>query len=180
PTGDTPQPGTAADVPAVPAVPAGPLAYSFLAPPQAAGELGRLGPYRVLRVLGQGGMGVVFVAEDTRLGRQVALKVMLPEMANKPAARERFLREARTAATLEHDHIVAIYQVDEDRGVPFIAMPLLKGLSLDDWLKQKQQGARSTPLSLAQILKIGREVARGLATAHERGLIHRDIKPANI
>src|SRR5207247_2629952 len=89
----------------------------------------------------------------------------------------RFLREARAAATLEHDHIVAIYQVDEDRGVPFIAMPFLKGLSLDEYLKKH---AAATPLKLAQILKIGREMGKGLAAAHARGLIHRDIKPANV
>jgi serine/threonine protein kinase len=169
PTGDTPQPGMATTAPAA-------RPYSFLAAPQAAGELGRLGAYRVLRVLGQGGMGVVFVAEDTRLGRQVALKVMLPEMANKPAARERFLREAKTAATLEHDHIVAIYQVDEDRGVPFIAMPLLKGISLEDWLHRRPE----QPLPAPAILKLGREIASGLAAAHAHGMIHRDIKPANI
>ena len=133
----------------------------------------------MLKVLGAGGMGVVFLAEDVRLGRPIALKAMLPEMAQKPDARERFLREARAAAALEHDHIVAIYQVDEDRGVPFIAMPLLKGMSLEDWLK-RQPGGPAVPLKLSNVLKIGREIARGLAAAHERGLIHRDIKPANI
>jgi serine/threonine protein kinase len=97
-------------------------------------------------------------------------------MANKPMARERFLREARTAAAIEHDNIVAIYQVDEDRGVPFIAMPLLKGCSLEDWLR----GQTDRPLPLPLILKLGREVAAGLAAAHAHGLIHRDIKPANI
>ncbi len=153
--------------------------YDFLAPPQAPGEMGRLGPYRVLKVLGQGGMGVVFLGEDVRLGRAVALKAMLPEMARKPAARERFLREARAAASLEHDHIVPIYQVDEDRGVPYIAMPLLKGLSLEDWLR-RQEGPGAAGVTLPQILKLGREIARGLAAAHARGLVHRDIKPANI
>ena len=150
--------------------------YSFLAPAQAADELGRLGAYRVLKVLGQGGMGIVFVGEDIRLGRKVALKAMLPELATRPAARERFLREARTAAAIEHEHIVAIYQVDEDRGVPFIAMPLLRGNSLDDWLRKQPPG----PLSLPLMLNLGRQVAQGLAAAHEHGLIHRDIKPANI
>jgi eukaryotic-like serine/threonine-protein kinase len=170
PSGDT-QAQRSTDVPSQ-----APASYSFLAPPQETGELGRLGPYRVLGVLGQGGMGVVFVAEDVRLGRQVALKAMLPEMANKPAARERFLREARTAAAIEHDHIVAIYQVDEDRGVPFIAMPLLKGLTLEDWLRRRPD----QPLPVPAILKLARETAAGLAAAHAHGLIHRDIKPANI
>jgi hypothetical protein len=92
----------------------------FLAPSQAPDELGRLGPYRVLRVLGIGGMGVVFQAEDPRLRRSVALKVMKPSLAVSGTARQRFLREAQTTAALEHDHIIAIYQVDEDRGVPFL------------------------------------------------------------
>ncbi len=151
-------------------------ACAFLGPPQKPDELGRLGPYRVLQILGQGGMGIVFVAEDTRLGRQVALKAMLPELATKPAAHERFLRKARTAAAIEHDHIVAIYQVDEDRGVPYIAMPLLKGCSLEDWLRRQPQ----QPLPVPLILKLGKEIAGGLAAAHAHGLIHRDIKPANI
>jgi serine/threonine protein kinase len=154
--------------------------YDFLAPPLGPGEMGRLGPYRVLKVLGRGGMGVVFLGEDVRLGRSVALKVMLPEMAQKPEARERFLREAKAAATIEHDHIVAIYQVDEDHGVPYIAMPLLKGMSLEDWLRRKEQGRDHEPIRLGQILKLGREIARGLTAAHSHGLIHRDIKPANI
>jgi serine/threonine protein kinase len=171
----TPQPATVAgEMPAQAATTEN--LYAFLAPPQAADELGRLGAYRVLRVLGQGGMGVVFLAEDPHLGRQVALKAMLPEVAKKPAARDRFLREARTAAAIEHDHIVAIYQVGEDRGVPFIAMPLLKGCSLEDWLRTQHD----RPLPVPLILKLGKQVAEGLAAAHAHGLIHRDIKPANI
>jgi serine/threonine protein kinase len=157
-------------------VPPATESFDFLAPPQGPGELGRLGSYRVLKVLGRGGMGVVFHAEDVVLGRQVALKAMLPELANRPGARERFLREARAAATIEHDHIVTIFQVDESRGVPYIAMPLLRGCSLEDWLR----GREGQPLPLPLTLKLGREVARGLAAAHARGLIHRDIKPANI
>src|SRR5207302_2515059 len=94
----------------------------FLAPPQAPDEIGRLGDYRVLKVLGAGGMGVVFQAEDPRLKRKVALKAMLPALAASATAKQRFLREAQTAAAIEHDHIVPIFQVGEDRGVPFIAM----------------------------------------------------------
>jgi WD40 repeat protein/serine/threonine protein kinase len=154
-------------------------AYDFLAPPQGPEEIGRLGPYRILKVLGHGGMGVVFQAEDARLQRAVALKAMLPEQAQKPGAKERFLREARAAAALEHDHIVAIFQVDEDRGIPYIAMPFLKGMSLEDWLQQRAKEG-SAPIRLAQILRLAKEIARGLAAAHDRGLIHRDIKPANI
>jgi serine/threonine protein kinase len=121
-----------------------PGAIDFLAPAQQPGELGRLGPYRVLQVLGKGGMGVVFKAEDPRLKRLCALKTMLPEVAQKPAMKERFLREALAAAQLEHDHIIPIYQVDEDRGVPYIAMPFLKGASLEDWFKQKKKGQPGT------------------------------------
>jgi WD40 repeat protein/serine/threonine protein kinase len=150
----------------------------FLAPAQAPGELGRLGEYRVVKVLGAGGMGVVFQAEDPRLQRQVALKAMLPSLAASASARERFLREARAAAAIEHDHIIAIHQVGEDRGVPFLAMPLLRGEPLDRKLHREGDGRGGLPL--AEVLRIGREMAEGLAAAHERGLIHRDIKPANV
>jgi serine/threonine protein kinase len=146
----------------------------FLTPPQGPDELGRLGPYRVLKVLGAGGMGVVFQAEDPRLKRLVALKAMRPGLANGATARERFLREAQATAAVEHDHIVHIYQVGEERGVPFLAMPLLKGETLHDRLK------REGKLPLPEVLRIGRETAEGLAAAHERGLIHRDIKPGNL
>ncbi len=147
---------------------------SFLAPPQAADELGRLGPYRVLKVLGAGGMGVVFRAEDPQLQRIVALKAMLPTLAANESARQRFLREARAAAKLKHDHVVTIHQVGEDRGAPFLAMEFLEGEALEDRLK------REGKLPLTEVLRIGREIADGLQAAHEHGLIHRDIKPANI
>jgi formylglycine-generating enzyme required for sulfatase activity len=149
----------------------------FLSPAQGPDELGRLGPYRLLKVLGRGGMGIVFKAEDTRLQRTVALKVMLPELAKRPTSRERFMREARATAKIEHDHIVTTYQVDEERGVPYLAMELLRGRSLEEFLRKKKG---QKPLALEQTLKIGRETARGLAAAHEKGLIHRDIKPANL
>ena len=118
-----------------------PALYDFLAPPQAPDEIGRLGPYRVLKVLGAGGMGVVFQAEDPQLERLVALKAMLPALAASDIAKQRFLREARAAAAIEHDHIVTIYQVGEDRGVPFLAMQFLQGESLDDRLKRERQAA---------------------------------------
>jgi serine/threonine protein kinase len=146
----------------------------MLAPPQAPGELGRLGTYRVLEMLGAGGMGVVFKAEDVRLQRVVALKAMLPALASDPANRERFLREARAAASIDHDHVVTIHQVDEDRGVPFLAMQFLEGEPLDQRLQ------RDGRLLVAEAMRIGREITEGLAAAHDRGLIHRDIKPANI
>ena len=148
--------------------------YDFLAPPQQPGELGRLGGYRVMKVLGSGGMGVVFQAEDPQLGRLVALKAMLPALAASAGARQRFLREARAAAAVKHDNIVAIYQVGEDRGVPFLAMEFLEGQPLD---RRLEHHAR---LPVMELLRIGREIATGLVAAHQRGLVHRDIKPANI
>lgn len=146
----------------------------FLAPPQVPGEFGRLGNYRVLKVLGEGGMGIVFQAEDLQLGRQVALKVVRPEAAAAPDARARFLREARACAALKNDHVITIHQVGEERGVLFMAMELLEGMPLDRWLKEG-----GTP-DLAQILRIGRETAAGLAAAHAKGLVHRDVKPGNL
>jgi len=154
--------------------------YSFLSPPQAADEMGRLGTYRVLKVLGAGGMGVVFHAEDAQLQRPVALKVMKQSFADGEAARQRFLREAQATAKVKHDHIVVIHQVGEDGGVPFLAMEFLEGESLDDRLKRAGGGQGDSPLPVGEVLRIGREIAEGLAAAHERELIHRDIKPGNI
>jgi WD40 repeat protein/tRNA A-37 threonylcarbamoyl transferase component Bud32 len=153
---------------------ANPEHFDFLAPAEQPDELGRLGNYRVLRILGAGGMGVVFQAEDLTLKRKVALKAMLPALAASETAKQRFVREAQTAAAIEHDHIVPIFQVGEDRGVPFIAMPLLKGEPLDQRLQ------RQPTLPVAEVLRIGREAAKGLAAAHDAGLIHRDVKPANL
>jgi serine/threonine protein kinase len=152
----------------------GPAVSEGLAPPQESGEIGRLGPYRVLQVLGQGGMGVVYRGEDPQLQRHVALKVMRPLVAASPASRQRFLREARAAAALHHDHVVPIYHVGEERGVPFLVMPLLRGESLEQRLE------RQGKLPAAEVMRVGREAAEGLAAAHERGLVHRDIKPANL
>jgi predicted Ser/Thr protein kinase len=146
----------------------------FLSPPQAADELGRLGKYRVLKILGYGGMGVVFKGEDTDLKRPVAIKAMLPTLAASASAGKRFKREAQAMAAVEHDHIVRIYQVDEDRGVPFMAMEFLKGEPLDERLKRHEK------VPLSEVLRIGREIAEGLGAAHGQGLIHRDIKPGNV
>ncbi len=172
-----------------PGEPAAPDAYAFLAPPQQPGELGRLGPYRILKVLGEGGMGLVFQAEDPQLKRLVALKVMKPALAASATARQRFLREAQAMAALEHDHIVTIHHVGEERGVPFLTMQLLRGETLDERLKEEgetpaesdgRQLGESLASPLADVLRLGREIAEGLAAAHAQGLIHRDIKPANI
>lgn len=147
---------------------------ALLAPPQMPDELGRLGAYRILEMLGSGGMGVVYKAEDPSLQRLVALKVMLPSLASNSHAKERFLREARAMAALTHDNIAAVYQVGEDRAIPFLAMPLLQGEPLE------QRLVREPCLPLSEAMRIARETALGLAAAHERGMIHRDIKPANL
>jgi serine/threonine protein kinase len=152
--------------------PTGPL--DFLGAPQGPNELGRIAHYVILKALGKGGMGIVFKAEDTHLQRPVALKVMLPEIAKDESARQRFLREARAAAKIKNDHIVTIYQVGQDNTIPFLAMEFLEGHPLDQWLAQGNQP------TVAQVLRIGREVAKGLAAAHDQGLVHRDIKPGNI
>jgi serine/threonine protein kinase len=148
--------------------------HAFLSPPERPDELGRLGSYRVLKLLGKGGMGAVYLAEDTQLERLVALKVMRPELAANPESRHRFVREAKATAKLKDDHIVAIYQVGEHNGVPFLAMEYLRGESLEQWL------ARGKTLNVGQLLRVARDIARGLAAAHAKGLIHRDIKPANL
>jgi len=150
------------------------VGYDFLLPPLGPDELGRLGSYRVLRELGSGGMGVVFLAEDPHLQRLVALKAMKPSLSGGSSAVQRFLREAQATAAIKHDHIVTIYQVGEDRGVPFLAMEFLEGEPLDQFLH------RVSTLPVPEIVRLGKQVALGLAAAHKRGLIHRDIKPANI
>jgi serine/threonine protein kinase len=143
-------------------------------PSAAAGEVGTLGPYRVLKELGKGGMGAVYLAIDTRLDRKLALKVMLPEFAANRDAKERFLREAKAAAQVTHDNVVTVYEADERDGVPYITMQLLQGYPLDEFLTKK-----GTP-SLRHVIRIARETALGLAAAHKHGLVHRDIKPANL
>lgn len=147
--------------------------YPFLAPARRPGELGWMGQYRVLRVLGQGGMGIVFAAEDSLLRRPVALKVLRPAIAN-PTTKKRFLREARAAAAVNHDNVVTIHQVGEDRGLPFLAMQILEGETLESRLRREGQ------LPLHEVFRVGREIAQGLEAAHERDLLHRDVKPSNI
>jgi serine/threonine protein kinase len=154
----------ASDAPAAPA----------FGPPAEPGEVGRLGPYRVIKELGRGGMGAVYAALDTRLDRRLALKVMLPQYAADPAARARFLREARAAARVKHDNVVTVYEADERDGVPYIAMEFLKGYPLDEYLRKK-----GCP-TISQVVRITAEAAAGLAAAHNLGLIHRDIKPGNL
>ncbi|MBI1833033.1 MAG: protein kinase, partial [Planctomycetes bacterium] len=145
-----------------------------LRPPAAAGEIGTLGPYRIVRELGHGGMGVVYLASDQRTGKKTALKVMLPKYDGDFEAKKRFIRESRAAARINSPHVVAIYEADEIDGMPFISMEYLEGHSLEGYLR-----SRAT-LPLEEILRIGREAAAGLAEAHRLGLVHRDIKPENL
>jgi urea transport system substrate-binding protein len=149
-----------------------PEEFAYLGPAEGPGELGRLGGYRILRVLGRGGMGVVFEAEDLVLTRRVAIKV--PLGLSDDAQRKRFLREARIAATLSNDHIAAIYQAGEQGQAPFLVMELLRGEPLNKRLE------REKTLPIGEALRIAREVAEGLREAHAHGLVHRDIKPGNI
>ena len=132
-----------------------------------------VGGFRIDRLLGRGGMGVVYAAHDPKLGRPVAVKVMRGDWLGGPVQRERFQREARAAAAVHHDHIIPVFQVGEDNGEPFLVMPLLPGRTLDARLK-------SGSVPLAEAIDIGRQAAEGLAAAHAAGLVHRDIKPANL
>src|SRR5581483_11032186 len=147
--------------------------YPFLDPPKEADEVGRLGDYRVFRLLGSGGMGYVFEAEELALHRRVALKVLKPELAAEQGNRERFLREARAAAAINSDHVVTIYQIG-DGELPYLVMPFLEGESLQSRIE------RPNPITLRTALEIARQTADGLAAAHALGLVHRDIKPANL
>jgi serine/threonine protein kinase len=148
--------------------------FDFLDRAQAPDELGRLGPYRVMRIIGTGGMGVVFQAEDPSLRRLVAIKAMLPAVVGRGFNRQRFLREAQAMAAIEHEHLVTIYQVGEQRDIPYLVMQYLQGESLEARL------ARDTRLPHLEALRIARETASALSAAHAHGLIHRDVKPANI
>jgi serine/threonine protein kinase/tetratricopeptide (TPR) repeat protein len=146
---------------------------SFLQPGTQPGSLGRLGQFEVLEVLGKGGFGIVLKAFDEKLQRLVAIKVLGPQLAGNASARSRFVREARSAAAVNSKHVVSTYAVDE-QPIPYLVMEYVAGMTLQDRIDQVGS------LETRDILRVGAEIAEGLAAAHKQGLIHRDIKPANI
>ena len=138
------------------------------------GSLGRLGSYEILEVLGRGGMGVVVKAHEPSLDRTVAIKVLAPALATSASARRRFAREARAAAAVAHEHIVAIHAVDEFHGLPYLVMQYVPGRSL------QQRLDADGPPAVVELLRIGVQAASALAAAHAQGVVHRDVKPGNI
>jgi urea transport system substrate-binding protein len=146
----------------------------FLTPSQKPGSLGRLEHFEVLAVIGMGGMGIVLKALDEKLQRVVAVKVLARRLAASGAARKRFIREAQAAAAVSHDHVIAIHAVEDAGPVPYLVMEFIDGPSLEEKLRT------DGPLDVKEVLRIGMQIASGLAAAHKQGLIHRDVKPANI
>lgn len=146
----------------------------YLDPSDDPQRLGRFGGYEVVEVAGGGGMGVVLKGYEGALDRFVAIKVLAPHLAASGAARARFAREAKAAAAVLHENVVAIHRVAEANGLPYLVMPFVAGESLQKRLDE--QG----PLELLETLRIGMQVAAGLAAAHAQGLVHRDVKPGNV
>jgi formylglycine-generating enzyme required for sulfatase activity len=149
------------------------IPLGFLAPSPRPDALGRIGHFDVLQVLGRGGFGIVFRAFDSALERVVAVKVLAPQLAVTSPARKRFLREARSAAAVRHENVVQVYEIGE-QPLPYIAMEFVPGETL------QQRLDATGPIDAADVVRVGRQVAEGLAAAHATGLIHRDVKPANL
>ena len=137
-------------------------------------SLGRFGRFEIVEYLGCGGMGIVLKGYDPALNRFSAIKVLAPVLATSAAARKRFAREAKSAAAVVHEHVVPIQTVDEENGLPYLAMPVVDGQSLQE--RVEEHG----PLEIKEVLRIGMQIASGLAAAHAQGLVHRDVKPANV
>ncbi len=135
---------------------------------------GMLGHYQLVSVIGQGGMGLVVRAYDTTLAREVAIKILFPQIAHDANVNERFLREARAAAAIRHTHVVTIYAVETINHVSFLVMELVEGPTLEEHLRANGK------LPAEEVARLACQMARGLAAAHKQGLIHRDVKPANI
>jgi serine/threonine protein kinase len=148
--------------------------FGILDPPQEGDELARFGDYRLTEILGIGGMGFVFRAEDMKLGRQVAIKFVRPARLKVSSVAGDLLNEARAAAKLDHDNIVTVFQVGQHRDLHYLVMQLLSGQSLAELLR------RNGPLSVTKSLEISRQLAQALAAAHRQNILHRDIKPDNI
>jgi WD40 repeat protein/tRNA A-37 threonylcarbamoyl transferase component Bud32 len=162
------------EVPALDQITSDDHALATLEPASRPNTLGRLDNYEILEVVGRGSTGLVLKARDTKLQRVVAIKLLAPRLAASPRARKRFVQEAQAAAAVRDDHVVAIYAVSDEGRAPYLVMEYIAGTTLQE--KIKRQG----PLALVEILRIGTQVAKGLAAAHAQGLIHRDIKPGNI
>ena len=135
---------------------------------------GRIGPFEITGIIGSGGMGLVLKARDPALDRFVAVKILAPHLAKSQSARRRFAREARAAASVIHDNVIAIYQVAEWNELPYLVMPYMPDPSLQQRIDDQGR------LDLESTLSIGMQVARGIAAAHTQGLVHRDVKPANV
>ena len=153
---------------------------SFYNPPVPLAPGERLGSYSILAAIGSGGMGEVYRARDTRLDRDVAIKVLPAHLAADEAARARFEREAKAVAALSHPNILAVYDVGLDRGLAFVVMELLEGETLRDRLNGAGSGSGAAGLPIRKAIQIGVDLANGLAATHDRQIVHRDLKPENI
>jgi len=169
---------TSIDLPEWPGYGNNPLALrqikNWLDPTDDPRMLGRFGGYEIVGIIGQGGMGVVLKGFEPSLNRYVAIKVLAPALASSGAARKRFAREAKATAAVLHDNVIPIHRVDEANDLPYLVMPYLSDAPLQKRIDDEG------PMRLVEILRIGEQIAAGLAAAHAHGLVHRDIKPANI
>lgn len=147
---------------------------SYLETPRHPEMMGRIGKYEIEREIGRGGMGIVLKGFDSELNRPVAIKLLSPHLATSGIARQRFVREARAAAAVVHENVVAIHGIETNGTLPSIVMPFISGVSLQQFIES------NGPLEAVDVVRIGIQIAAGLAAAHKQGLVHRDIKPGNI